>query len=334
MDVSPIETAPVSEPLSVIRDDGSADPKVDPRIDGEEARALYASMLVTRVVDERIAALGEAGVVGFLPRATGREAALVGTLAGLEGGDWLFPTHADWAAALQRGMSLASFVHRVFGDAEDALKGRDMPGGLSARALRIASVSAPAGTHLPHAVGLAWAARQRGDDLVSAALFDAPEVDAADFHTGLNFAGVMKTPTLFVCRVREGEAGAAEHAIAYGLAQARCDGSDLLAVVRTLRGARARAASGEGATVIDLVLGGDDDAMRRTRAYLDTLGGFTDEDERALRARTEEQLAAAIESASRTSPPSLETLFDDVYAALPPHLEAERQALLRGPRAR
>ena len=334
MDVSPIETAPASEPLSVIRGDGSADPTVDPKLGASETRALYEAMLVTRVVDERIAALGEAGVVGFLPRATGREAALAGTVAALEEGDWLFPTHADWPAALQRGMSLASFVHRVFGDAEDALLGRDMPGGLSARALRIASVSAPAATHLPHAVGLAWSARRRGDELVSAALFDAPEIDAADFHTGLNFAGVMKTPTLFVCRVREGEASAAERAVAYGIAQARCDGSDLLAVVRTLREARARAANGEGATVIDLLLGEGDDAMRRTRAYLDTLGGFTDEDEGALRARTEELLAAAIESARRTDAPSLESLFDDVYAALPPHLEAQREALLRGPRAR
>ena len=231
-----------------------------------EGPELLEAMLRMRIVDERLAALGEAGTIGFLPRTAGREAAHVGTLAAMRDDDWLFPTHNDWAVGIGRGMSVADFAHRVFGNARDALEGKDMPSGMSARSLRIASVSAPAGTHLPHAVGLGWAARRRGEDVVGVALFDDVEVDSADFHTGLNFAGVMRAPTVFVCHVGEGGESAAEHAVAYGLASARCRGADPSAVKACVAEAIARAAAGEGATVIDVELG--DDPIESARAAL------------------------------------------------------------------
>ncbi len=286
----------------------------DPR---EAALARAEAILRLRVIDERLAALGEAGTIGFLPRGLGREAALVGALAGLRAQDWIFPAPTDWLLAVARGMRLEAFVHRVFGDAKDPLRGHDAPSGTCARALRIGSASAPAATHLPHAVGVAWAARQRGEDLVSAALFDAPEVDAADFHTALNFAGVMKAPTLFVCRVRPGHDGAAAHAVAYGLAEARCDGTDAGAVQKCIEAAVERASAGQGATVIDLALGEDDAAVSRA---VDALGA-----ERAgtLRAKVENELAGAIAAAERTGPPDLATLFEGVYGELEDHLAAQ-----------
>ena len=275
------------------------------------------AMLRVRFIDERLARLGEAGAIGFLPRALGREAALIGTLAGLRAQDWIFPTTADWALAFSRGMSIETFIHRVFGDARDPLVGRDMPAGTCAQALRIGSASAPAATHLPHAVGVAWAALQRGEDLVTAALFDAREVDAADFHTGLNFAGVMVAPTLFVCRVPRGQEGAAEHAIAYGIASDRCDGTDAAAVQRVIERGVARARDGGGATVIDLELGDADAAIDVARAAVDAqaLG--------ALEERIGAQLDAAIEAAEGCAAPDLKTLFDDVYEALPANLAAQ-----------
>lgn len=295
-------------------------------LDPDRTVELYRSMLRARVIDARLRALGEEGRIGFLPSTEGREAAVIGALAGLDDGDWVFPTVHDWAAALHRGMSVSTFVSRVFGNAADPLLGRDMPGGLSAKGQHIASVSAPAATHLPHAVGVAWAARQRGEPLVSAAFFEGREVDAADFHTGLNFAGVMKAPTLFLCRLREGEEGAAEHAVAYGLDHVSCDGSDLPAVYAAVADAAARARRGLGATVVDLVLG--DDPIERTRGALVGLGAWSDARDAELTEATENELASAIDAAARAGEPSLRSLFDDVFEALPPHLEAQRDAAL------
>ncbi|MBX3269944.1 MAG: hypothetical protein KF729_06765 [Sandaracinaceae bacterium] len=283
-----------------------------------EAASAHAEAIVRlRVIDERLAALGDAGTIGFLPRATGREAALVGVIAALSPTDWVFPGASDWPVAALRGMRLDTFVHRVFADANDPLRGREAPAGVSARALRIASSSAPAATHLPHAVGVAWAARTRGEELACVALLDAPEVDAADFHTALNFAGVMKAPVVFACRVRAGQAGAAEHAIAYGLFEARCDGSDADAVEAALREALERALRGEGATVLDLELGADDEAHARAVAALGA------ERAASLGARFENELASALAAADRAGRPDLSTLFEDVYGELPEHLRAQ-----------
>jgi pyruvate dehydrogenase E1 component alpha subunit len=318
--------------LSVLREDGSADPAVDPALSLDRVVAIYESMLRARVVSEQLAALAATGRVGFLPPSVGAEAAVVGATVALREQDWVFPTLGDLGAALTRGLSFDALAQRVLGGARDPLKGREMPGGLSARELRIASAGATAANHLPHAVGFAWAARQRGEDLVTAAFFDAPEIDAADFHTGLNFAGVMKASTVFVCRVRAGEESAAERAVAYGVASARCDGSDLLAVIRTVGEAVDRAVEGRGATVIDLVLGEPSDALRRTRAYLERLGAWDEGRERARRSQVEDELTRAVEVAAREGHPPPRTLFDDVYARPLPELERQRAELTSGPR--
>jgi len=279
----------------------------------------YEPVLRLRAIDDRLAELGEAGSIGFLPRAAGREAALVGTVAALNKGDWIFPTMADWAISIARGMALETFAHRIFGDARDPLRGHDIPAGTCAKSLNIASASAPAATHLPHAVGVSWAARQRGEQSIAAALFDGPEVDAAEFHTALNFAGVMKTPTLFICRVRPGEEGAVEHAVAYGLASAHCDGSDLAAVIETVAAAAERARSGGGSTVIDLELGGPDDAVEIAIAAVGR------EREGQIEGEAHQALSSALESASKTASPDLRSLFDDVYSGFENHLAEQLQ---------
>lgn len=334
MDIQPIDSGsaePVSDIVRVLGNDGAADPSTDPRLERDRVVGLFEQMITSRVVGTRLAALAEEGRIGFFPNRRGMEAAIVGATAVLREQDWLFPAYGDAGAALVRGATVSELAARALGGANDPLAGREVPAVFSSRALRIASIGAGPANRLPHAVGVAWAAAQRGDDVVSAVFFDAPEVDAADFHTGLNFAGVMAAPVLFVCRVRQGEKGAAQHAVAYGIASARCDGSDVLAVVRTLTEALERAASGGGATVVDLVVGSADEALERARKHVVRLGAWDEARESALVERVEQQLASAI--ASGDGEPALRTIFDDVYAELPPELERQRAEATRASRA-
>jgi pyruvate dehydrogenase E1 component alpha subunit len=313
----------LSSSFSVLRDDGSADPEHDPGLSPDRIAGLYEVMLTARLAGERLSA----EVPGFFPYTPGSEAAVVGAAAALRDDDWIFPSHGDFASALLRGLSLSTLAHRAFGTARDPLEGRDMAGGLSARAQRIGSVTACAANHLPHAVGFAYGARHRGEDVVTAAFFDAPAIAAADFHTGLNFAGVMRAPTVFVSRMREGEESAADHAIAYGIASARCDGSDLLAVVRAVGAAVEHARQGAGATVIDVALFRD--PLVRARAHLERIGAWDDEKERAARQRIDAELTRAISAARSERAPELITIHDDVYARMPAHLEVQRAELAR-----
>ncbi len=62
------------------------------------------------------------------------------------------------------------------------------------------SIAVPIASHLPHAVGHAYAARLAGEDTVTVAYFGDGATSETDFHSGLNFAGVWRTPTVFFCQ--------------------------------------------------------------------------------------------------------------------------------------
>ncbi len=142
----------------------------------------------------------------------------------------------------------------------------------------------------------------------------------------------MRAPVVFVCRSRDGEAGAAEHAVAYGVASARADGSDVLAVVRAVSDALDRALEGEGATVLDLVIGEPDEALDRARAHLVRLGAWTEDEERAVRETADRELTSAIEHAREAGAPAASSIFDDVFARPLPEHERQRSALARARR--
>jgi len=57
----------------------------------------------------------------------------------------------------------------------------------------------PVGNQIPHAVGAAYAMKYRGLDTVTMVMFGDGATSRGDFHAGLNFAGVFKTPTVFIC---------------------------------------------------------------------------------------------------------------------------------------
>ena len=332
----------------VLRDDGSADLSRVALLDGEVLR-LHRLMLLSRELDERMVALQRQGRIGFYVGAVGEEATVIGTAAGMEERDWLFPCYREHAAALLRGLSLRDFVCNLLGNAADLARGRQMPCHETWRPGRYASVSAPVGTQLTQAVGAAWAARIKGDDMVALTWFGDGATSAHDFHTALNFAGVRKIPVVFACRSngwaistpREQQTASetiAQKAVAYGIHGERVDGNDLLAVHQATRRARARAAAGEGPTLLECVTyrvgphttsddprayRSDDlvapwrskDPIARLGAYLAWRGALTEAAAASLRDSARDEIQRAVEEAAALEPrPPLESLFQDVYA--------------------
>src|SRR5262249_6487667 len=142
------------------------------------------------------------------------------------------------------------------------VRGRQMPDHYTYRAGNFLSVSSPVGTQITHAVGLSWAAKLRKEDAVAIVYFGDGGTSSNDFHNGMNFAGVFKTPTIFFCRNngwaisvpterQTAAANFAEKGVAYGVPSIRCDGNDILAVVAATREALFRASSGHGPTLIE-----------------------------------------------------------------------------------
>lgn len=314
-----------------------------------EVLTLYRWMVLDRALDERMVTLQRQGRIGFYIGSIGEEAAVIGAAAAMETRDWLFPCYREHGAALLRGMPLATFLCDLLGNGGDLMKGRQMPCHEAWRPGRFASISSPISTQIPHAVGAAWAARLKGDDMVSLVWFGEGATSAADFHTGLNFAGVRKIPVVFVCRnngwaisvPRERQTGSetiAQKAVAYGMRGERVDGNDLLAVHDAVRRARARASAGEGPTLIEAVtyrLEGhstsDDprayrpadlvepwklkDPILRMKRYLGRRGALDEAGDAKLREEVRAEIQRAIADAEAFPPkPPVETLFENVYA--------------------
>jgi len=354
--------------VRVLRDDGSLDPAHDPGLRVDEVVFLYRAMLRARLLDERLVLLQRQGRIGFHIGCLGEEASILGSAFAMRENDWIWPCYREFAAALLRGMPLQRYVDNMFGNANDPVKGRQMPDHISWRKGKFGSVSSPIGTQITQATGFAWAAKLRREDSASLVYFGDGATSSNEFHNGLNFAGVFKVPIVFLCRNNgwaisvptERQTASqtfAQKAIAYGMPGVRVDGNDLFAMIKVTRDAVARAARGEGPTLIEALtyrLSGhstsDDpkayrpeagveqwrrlDPIPRIREYLERLGAITKSENAELEAQVDAELKAAIVEAEKTPPPPLASMFEDVFAELPWHLVEQRDELLRGPRAK
>src|SRR5205823_1181514 len=79
-----------------------------------------------------------------------------------------------------------------------ALLRGDWHSGYDPRTRRVAPLCTPLATQLAHAVGLAHAARLKGDDTVALALVGDGGTSEGDFHEALNFAAVWQAPVIFL----------------------------------------------------------------------------------------------------------------------------------------
>lgn len=351
--------------LSVLRDDGSLHEVPGLELPAGLAFEAYRHIKQLRLLDARMMLLQRQGRVGFYGACTGQEATPIATALALKPQDWVFPALRESSIMLVRGLPLATYLCQVFGNAGDLLKGRQMPSHMSARAVHQVSWGSCIGTQLPQAVGTAWAAKLRGDDVAVVGFIGDGGTSEPDFHNAMNFAGVYKTPCVIVCQnnqfaisVRPERQTASEtYAIkgrAYGVPSLRVDGNDVLAVYHAVRVALERARRGEGPTFLETLTyrigahsSSDDpsryrsqeevdawiarDPLQRLRRHLVATGSIDDAIDADLERELNESIGQAIRQAEAQPMPARETLFDDVYAELPWHLREQREELFAAP---
>jgi pyruvate dehydrogenase E1 component alpha subunit len=352
--------------IRVMRDDGSVDPERDPGLSDADLIKLYEAMVRVRLVDDRMVTLQRQGRVGFHVGSLGEEAAILGSTFVMRERDWIFPCYREFGSALLRGLPLQTYVDNMFGNGNDQVKGRQMPDHVTYRAGNFFTTSSTVGTQITPAVGVAWAAKIRRDDVATISIFGDGATSTNDFHAGMNFAAVFKVPAIFFCRnngwaistpaaKQTASASFAEKGLAYGVPFLRCDGNDLLAVVAATREALARAIRGDGPTLIEAItyrISGhttnDDpkiyqkedeidvwrrvDPLARLRNVLAVRGLWDDARQAAFEHAVQHELKAAIAAAEKAPPPGRKTLFEDVYAEMPWHLAEQYESLLKTPR--
>jgi pyruvate dehydrogenase E1 component alpha subunit len=336
------------EHLSILDSDGNLDAALEPDLAPDRLKELYRAMLLGRRLDERMVRLQRQGRIGTFAPIKGQEASQMGSVFTLRRTDWMVPSFRETAAMVWRGWpieKLLSFFAGYIEGGQPAPDQHDLP------------VAIPVATQLPHAVGLAYAAQYRGDDVVVMAYFGDGATSEGDFHEALNFAGVWHVPVVFVCQNNQWAISVpikkqthsrtiAQKALAYGIPGIQVDGNDVLAVYAASQEAVDRARAGEGPTLIECVtyrLGvhttADDPTKYRAEEEVrewerkDPLTRFADYLKKknlldgGLEEEVDEEIGAAVKRFEAYGPPDPLRIFDHVYAELPPHLAAQREEL-------
>jgi 2-oxoisovalerate dehydrogenase E1 component alpha subunit len=311
---------------------------------------MHRYMLTARLCDEASFRLNRQGKAPFVVPVSGHEGCQVGTAYALERGrDIWLPYYRDLAVVLVAGFTPKDVFLGLFAKADDPSSGgRQMPSHWASRRLGIISHSSPIGTQVPHAAGIAYAAKYRGEQTAVACWFGEGATSEGDWHEGLNFAGIHKLPVVFVCEnnhyaisVSQTKQMAienvADRASAYGFPGVVVDGSDVLACYAAMREAVDRARAGDGPTLIEAKTyrffphtSDDDDRSYRTReeveeakhkdpiaifgSYLTQHGVADDEALAAMREEARAEVDRQIDEAWNAPDPDPETLGRHVFA--------------------
>jgi pyruvate dehydrogenase E1 component alpha subunit len=344
----------VTDPFRILDAEGHEVGPLPAGLGDDDLAAMLRLCIFGREFDRKAISLQRRGKLGTFAPMSGQEAVVVGSVFALDRDhDWVVPQYREQLAMLHWGLDLATYFLQRQGHP----RGSDLPehGRLFPQQVALAA-------HLPHAVGVGWGMRLRGEPSVAACYFGDGSTSEGDFHEACNFAGVVKAPVIFICQnnqwaistpLSKQTAGViAERAAGYGIAGVRVDGNDPLAMYQVTAEARARAVAGDGPTLIEAVtyrLGAhttaDDptryvdpdveaewkqrDPLIRFRAWMRATGRWGDDAEQAAADWCGAEIDRAVAGVAAVGAAEPALLFDNVYADEPPQLAAQRAELLR-----
>ena len=222
------------DPLQILDPEGQVvDGATVPDLSDDALVSMYRDMRFARHLDERLISLQRQGRLGTYSSLAGQEGSQIGSMYALDDSDWVLYQYREHGAVVVRG-ALAEYLQYWMGheSANAALA-----------EVNIAPLNITIGDHLPHAVGMAWASKLKGEDKAFVSHFGDGATSEGDFHEALNFAGVFDTPNVFVCNNNQwaisvpaerqtAAATFAQKAEAYGFEGIRVDGMDPLAMYR------------------------------------------------------------------------------------------------------
>jgi pyruvate dehydrogenase E1 component alpha subunit len=337
----------------VIGDESTPDGEVD-GLDESDLIELYRSLVLLRTYDERSVVYHRQGRIGTYAIFWNHEAMQAGSVHALEDDDWIFPSYRESAIGLLRGMPPATVLSWWRGHPAGWWNPADY---------NIASICVPIGTHVPHAAGLAWGKKLKGERAVAIVYFGDGATSEGSFHEGANLAAVTGAPLVLFCNnnqwaistpiTAQTKAEAlVDKAVGYGIPGIRVDGTDVLAVFEATREAVERARDGGGPTFVEAVTyrtaphaTADDprayadlerieeerkrECVGRYEGYLRRLGVLDDAQADQLRAEAADAMRRAIAEAEAEPPADPSLLFANAYVDPPASFGSDLEELRR-----
>jgi 2-oxoisovalerate dehydrogenase E1 component alpha subunit len=334
-------------------------------LDAEQLLRGLRDMLTVRIFDARMLQSHRQGKTSFYMQSLGEEAVSCAHRRALLPDDMCFPTYRQQGLLITAGYPLVTMINQIYSNSHDPLKGRQLPVMYSSRDAGFFSISGNLGTQFVQAVGWAMASALSGDTRIASGWIGDGATAESDFHSAMVFASTYHAPVIlnivnnqwaistFQGFARGDSATLATRGHGFGIASLRVDGNDYLAVHAVSSWAARRARANHGPTLIEWVTyrvgahsTSDDpsayrpkeepytwplgDPIERLKNHLIRIGEWSEEQHRQCLAEVESAVRDAAEEAEhfgtlRSEHSSPESMFDDVYAAMPEHLRRQRQ---------
>ena len=321
------------------------------QIKDETRLGLYREMLRIRLVEETIAdRYGEQEMRCPVHLSDGQEGIAVGACLTLRKEDKIVSTHRSHGHYLAKQGNLKAMLCEIYGRAPGCVGGRGGSMHLLDDEAGVLACLPIVGTSVPLGVGVAYAAKRKGEDTVVTVFLGDAVMEEGVFHESANFAALHSLPVVFVCEnnnlsfytsleVRQPDRPMTDIAKAHTLAVQELDGNDAVAVYEAMSGAVEKARTGGGPSFLmcntrrwrehcgsryDYEIGQmteqefetlrADCPLARLGAELREAGLLDDAAEESLRAELGREIEEAFEFARNAPFPELETAGDHVYA--------------------
>jgi len=316
----------------------------------EDMLEMYSTMLLARMVDERIWLMNRQGKAAIVASCQGHEAAQIGAAWAMRQAPnaAYFPYYRDLAMQVALGVTPTEVMLSFLAKEGERHSGARQFGLQGVRAdLRLYNISNVVCTQVPQAVGYALGCRQSGEAAVVITCFGDGAASQGDCHEAMNFAAIYKLPVIFFCennkyaisvplRKQMAIDDVAERAAGYGMPGVVVDGTDILTTYQATQQAVRRALDGNGPTLLEAKVerylphtSDDDDTryrpreeiqeakkydpLRLFREQLLARGVLTEAMDQHLQRQTKEDVNQATDAAERAPYPRTDGFYDHVY---------------------
>ena len=310
---------------------------------------LYRQMVLIRRLEERSAALYQEGKIGgFLHLYIGQEAVSTGLISVRRPEDRVITAYRDHGVAINVGIPAKQIMAELLGKETGISKGRGGSMHMADVSKNYWGGHAIVGAHLPIAAGMALGDQYQGNKGVTICMFGDGAINIGFFHEALNLSKAWKLPVLWVCENNQYGMGTSvdratgmkevhQRAEGYDIPHSRLeDGMDVMKVRAAAEAALEYVRSGKGPYFLEIATYrfqghsmGDPQRYRKKEEVTqwektDPIGIYNHyltaekiaakDDLAKIEKEVDQEVQEAVDFAEKSPEPSVDTLFDYVYA--------------------
>lgn len=214
--------------------------------DNETLLTLYKSIVLPRMIEEKMLLLLRKGKISKWFSGIGQEAISVGVTLALDEDEYILPMHRNLGVFTSRNLPLDRLFKQLQGKYNGFSKGRERSFHFGTNEHHIVGMISHLGPQMGIADGIALAHKLKKEDKVTAVFSGDGGTSEGDFHEALNVAAVWNLPVIFV--IENNAYGLStpideqykcsdltDKGVGYGMEALQIDGNNILTVYDTIK---------------------------------------------------------------------------------------------------